>query len=51
MATRTSGPGIHAAENDEKRGEIHEHQLEPHPLHEYEGDLYRRELTSLLGRR
>ena len=22
MATRTSGPGIHAAENDEKRGEI-----------------------------
>jgi thioredoxin reductase len=31
-------------------GEIHEHQLEPHPLHEYEGDLYRRELTSLLGR-
>jgi thioredoxin reductase len=32
-------------------GEIHEHQLEPHPLHEYEGDLYRRELTSLLGRR
>jgi thioredoxin reductase len=33
-----------------RRGEIHEHQLEPHPLHEYEGDLYRRELTSLLGR-
>ena len=32
-------------------GEIHEHQLEPHPLHEYEGDLYRRELTSLLERR
>jgi thioredoxin reductase len=33
-----------------RRGEIHEHQLEPHPLHEYEGDLYHRELTSLLGR-
>ena len=33
-----------------RRGEIHEHQLEPHPLHEYEGDLDHRELTSLLGR-
>jgi thioredoxin reductase len=33
-----------------RRGEIHEHQLEPHPLHEYEGDLYHRELTSLLGK-
>jgi thioredoxin reductase len=31
-------------------GEIHEHQLEPHPLHEYGRDRYRRELTSLLGR-
>jgi thioredoxin reductase len=32
-------------------GEIHEHQFEPHPLHEYEREEYRRELTSLLGRR
>jgi thioredoxin reductase len=31
-------------------GEIHEHQLEPHPLHEYERDPYRRELSALLGR-
>jgi thioredoxin reductase len=32
-------------------GEIHEHQLEPHPLHEYEREPYGRELSSLLGRR
>jgi thioredoxin reductase len=32
-------------------GEIHEHQLEPHPLHEYEREQYHRELASLLGRR
>jgi thioredoxin reductase len=31
-------------------GEIHEHQLEPHPLHEYERDPYQRELSTLLGR-
>jgi thioredoxin reductase len=31
-------------------GEIAEHELEPHPLHEYESEPYRRELASLLGR-
>jgi thioredoxin reductase len=30
-------------------GEIHEHQLEPHPLHEYESEPYRRELTLQLS--
>ena len=30
-------------------GEIAEHQLEPHPLHDYEGEPYRRQLASLLG--
>ena len=30
-------------------GEIAEHQLEPHPLHQYEGEPYRRELTSVLA--
>ena len=32
-------------------GDVHEHQLEPHPLHEYEREEYQRELASLLGRR
>jgi len=31
-------------------GEIAEHELEPHPLHEYESEPYRREVASLLGR-
>jgi len=31
------------------RGEIHEHQLEPHPLHEYDRKEYLRELKGLLG--
>jgi thioredoxin reductase len=30
-------------------GEIAEHQLDPHPLHDYQGDPYRRQLESLLG--
>jgi thioredoxin reductase len=30
-------------------GETAEHQFEPHPLHEYQGEPYRRELASLLG--
>ena len=30
-------------------GEIHEHQLEPHPLHDYELEPYRRELALVLG--
>jgi len=30
-------------------GEVGEHALEPHPLHEYEGDAYARELASLLA--
>jgi hypothetical protein len=30
-------------------GEIAEHQLEPHPLHEYESEPYRRELTLQLS--
>jgi thioredoxin reductase len=32
-----------------RRGEVAEHQLEPHPLHDYEGEPYRRQLASLLG--
>jgi thioredoxin reductase len=32
-----------------RNGEIAEHQLEPHPLHEYESEPYRRELGSLLA--
>jgi hypothetical protein len=32
-----------------RHGEIREHELEPHPLHEYEGDPYRRQVTSLVG--
>jgi thioredoxin reductase len=31
-------------------GEIREHQLEPHPLHEYERDPYRKEVSALVGR-
>ena len=30
-------------------GEIAEHQLEPHPLHEYEGEPYRAEVTALVS--
>ena len=30
-------------------GEIGEHQLEPHPLHEYDCEPYRLELASLLS--
>jgi thioredoxin reductase len=33
-----------------RRGEIREHQLEPHPLHEYERDPYRGEVSALVGR-
>jgi thioredoxin reductase len=32
-----------------KGGEVAEHQLEPHPLHEYEGKAYARELGSRLA--
>ncbi|HSB39829.1 MAG TPA: NAD(P)-binding domain-containing protein [Gaiellaceae bacterium] len=31
------------------RGEIREHQLEPHPLHEYRGEPYRRQVAALVG--
>jgi hypothetical protein len=30
-------------------GDVYEHQLEPHPLHEYEGERYRNELTAIIG--
>ena len=30
-------------------GDVLEHQLEPHPLHEYEGERYRNELTAITG--
>jgi thioredoxin reductase len=30
-------------------GEIREHQFEPHPLHDYERDAYRKELAALVG--
>ncbi len=30
-------------------GDIAEHQLEPHPLHEYGGEAYHRELSSMLA--
>jgi hypothetical protein len=30
-------------------GDISEYQLEPHPLHEYGAEPYRRELASLLA--
>jgi thioredoxin reductase len=32
-----------------RHGEIREHQLEPHPLHEYEGEPYRKQVAALLG--
>jgi hypothetical protein len=32
-----------------RRGEIAEHQLDPHPLHEYEGELYRNQLAAIVG--
>jgi hypothetical protein len=32
-----------------RNGEISERQLEPHPLHEYESEPYRKELTALIG--
>jgi len=32
-----------------RHGEIHEHQLEPHPLHEYDGEGYRKQVAALLG--
>jgi hypothetical protein len=31
------------------RGEIREHQLDPHPLHEYESEPYRRHVAALVG--
>ncbi len=31
------------------RGEIREHQLDPHPLHEYEGEPYRRHVAAIVG--
>jgi thioredoxin reductase len=30
-------------------GEIREHQLDPHPLHEYEGEPYRRHVAAIVG--
>jgi hypothetical protein len=30
-------------------GEIREHQLDPHPLHEYESEPYRRHVAALVG--
>jgi thioredoxin reductase len=32
-----------------RRGDIAEHQLDPHPLHEYEGELYRNQLSAIVG--
>ena len=32
-----------------RAGEISEHQLPPHPMHEYEGEPYRKELGALLS--
>ena len=32
-----------------RRGEIREHQLDPHPLHRYDGDHYRRQVEALVG--
>ena len=32
-----------------RRGEIAEHQLDPHPLHEYESEPYRRHVEVLVG--
>jgi hypothetical protein len=30
-------------------GDVREHQLEPHPLHEYEGEPYRKHVSGLLS--
>lgn len=32
-----------------RRGEIREHQLAPHPLHEYEGESYRNQVAAIVG--
>jgi hypothetical protein len=32
-----------------RKGEITEHSFESHPLHNYEADSYRREITPLVG--
>jgi thioredoxin reductase len=32
-----------------RRGEIREHQLDPHPLHDYRSEPYRRHVTALVG--
>jgi hypothetical protein len=32
-----------------RRGEVREHQFDPHPLHEYESEPYHRELSALLA--
>jgi hypothetical protein len=32
-----------------QRGEIREHQLDPHPLHEYEGEPYRQHVAAVVG--
>jgi len=32
-----------------RSGEIREHQLDPHPLHEYEGEDYRRRVAAIVG--
>jgi hypothetical protein len=31
------------------RGEINEHQFEPHPMHRYDSEPYRAELSALIG--
>jgi hypothetical protein len=30
-------------------GEVREHQLEPHPLHEYDGEPYRKHVSALVS--
>jgi hypothetical protein len=30
-------------------GEVREHQLEPHPLHEYETESYRKHVSGLVS--
>jgi thioredoxin reductase len=32
-----------------ERGEVREHQLDPHPLHEYEGETYRKHVAAIVG--
>lgn len=32
-----------------RNGEVREHELEPHPLHRYDGDDYRRQVEALVG--